>query len=331
MAVYTLLDAASISTLLERYAIGSLAHFEPISSGIENTNYFVWTIKQGAEKQSAWVLTIFENLPEAELPFFTQLTAYLQAQGFFVPAPVLQKDGGDYFHLSIASLTATNQEQFKCGVIVPCLSGEALHAPDMSACHQVADYLARMHLALENFPLTKPVDHGSRWFERRVQQLLSHVQSEDAVLLGEAWARYEGYISDLNACTIGIVHGDLFRDNVLFEQGIISGVIDFYHAGKSPLLFDLAVLANDWAFVEEQAVYDEVKLDVLVQTYAAVRPLSKAELVQWPRFLELAAFRFWLSRLKTLYQPGYQQQIKQGNSIKSPDAMKRILLAAMQR
>ena len=108
----------------------------------------------------------------------------------------------------------------------------------------------------------------------------------------------------------------------------------------------MAVVANDWAVshdkieqlddtfgqaLQGQSVYVESKLDALMQAYTCVRPVTQTEMEFWPRFLEMAAFRFWLSRLKTLHQPGYQENIKQGDCVKSPDAMKLILLAAMQR
>jgi homoserine kinase type II len=348
MAVYTLLDEPVLSAVLMHYDIGSLDHFEPVSSGIENTNYFVWT-KKADQPVTAWVLTIFENLLETELPFFNRLTRHLYQQGFLVPAPLCLKSGCDYFFLPDLFKPEPGEKRHaeedrgektpaaRFGVIVPRFAGEARHDPGLEDCRQAASYIARMHLALERFPAIRTVDHSSSWFESHVCRLKTYLNEEDARMLDQAWVRYQTYIDDLDACPSGIVHGDLFRDNVLFDDGAISGVIDFYHAGFSPLLFDLAVMANDWALAADadlavsDDVYDDSKLETLLHSYASIRPLTGIEIELWPRFLEIAAFRFWLSRLRTLHQPGYQQQIKQGNCVKSPDAMKRILLAAMAR
>jgi homoserine kinase type II len=338
MAVYTLLNKQMIEALLASYAIGQLVRFEPVSSGIENTNYFLWT-KDHEGQMTAWVLTVFEHLPETDLPFFNRLTRHLFQLGFCVPAPVGQLSGNDTFRLSAELLHA---EQAKTGVIVPRFNGAAKPQPDVSDCAQIADFLARMHLALQDFPATRAVDHDMEWFKRRVLQLELCLNDSDAMIMKQAWQRFLGYSHQLDACPSGLVHGDLFRDNVLFDNEGISGVIDFYHAGYSPLLFDLAVIVNDWAVnhvpedVGQQPlgadnVYDERKLRVLIDAYAAVRQLTSVELMLLPRFLEMAALRFWLSRLQTLHLPGYQQQIKEGDCVKSPDEMKRILLAAMAR
>ena len=343
MAVYTILDRELVSRLVADYELGELVEIEPVASGIENTNYFVWT-KKTDQARSAWVLTVFENLVEEQLPFFNRLTHYLFSLGFSVPAPLAMKDGADYFQLSEAELTCGGK---KCGVIVPRFSGKAKERHSIQECQQIAQYMARMHLALQNFPAIRAVDHNFLWFESRVHQLGEHLMKRDSELLEHAWQRYQSYIDKLNACTSGIVHGDLFRDNVLFDAHGISGVIDFYHAGFSPLLFDLAVAANDWVVLanydevpnhsdaeqlsRKGLVYDESKLDAMFQAYISVRPLTQMETELWPRFLELAAFRFWLSRLKTLHLPGYQENIKQGHCLKSPDAMRLILEAAMQR
>ena len=349
MAVYTELNEQAIHAILSAYEIGSLKKFAPVSSGIENTNYFLWTSASGSDLAwSEWVLTIFENLEEKSMPFFNQLTGYLHSHGFLVPAPVIDIQGRDVFHVS-------SNISPKFGVIVPRFKGEAVLFPDISECAVIAKYTARMHLVLEGFPIERPVEHTLEWCRDMVVLLKPSLASEDQSLLACALERYLDYEQKIAACSSGIVHGDLFRDNVLFEKKEISGVIDFYHAGKSAFLFDLAVIANDWAvnfdtlpslfsehsdadnsldFYDQKQldlIYDEQKLNVLIHAYDSVKPLSEAEKKAWPRFLELAAFRFWLSRLKTKYLEGYQQESKTGDVVKSPAAMKLILLAAMNK
>ena len=130
------------------------------------------------------------------------------------------------------------------------------------------------------------------------------------------------------ACPQGIVHGDLFRDNVLFEGAKVSGVIDFYHACQASLLFDLAVLANDWAWDKELGDYDYTLLSAIVDAYQVQRPWTAMERDLWPRCLEIAALRFWISRLVSYYLPGYQKHSVEGDTAKDPNEMKAILLRA---
>ena len=351
MAVYTELNQQAIQGILNSYAMGDLIKFEPISAGIENTNYFIWTSEENhkSEVHKEWVLTIFENLNEQALPFYNQLTAYLKEQGFHVPAPVLNKYGQDVFYIqsNVAS---------KFGVIVPKFKGVALNRPTESECWLIGKYIAEMHSSLIDCPLSRKiqlsreVEHTTSWCTGLVESLKPKVVKQDQELLDLALARYLDYDEVIKQCPNGIVHGDLFRDNVLFENQAVSGVIDFYHAGKTALLFDLAIVANDWTvnfdclpsvFSEESqsipssdlldVMYNEAKLTSLLNAYESIRPLSELEKQVWPSLLELAAFRFWLSRLKTKYLEGYQNDVKKGDVVKSPLGMKLILLAAMNR
>ena len=340
MAVYTVLDAKVISGILKAYDLGTLQRFEPVSSGIENTNYFVWSESE-KHAVSQWVLTIFENLPEASLPFFNALTCHLSQKGFAVPAPQKMKNGQLVF--SIQSV------ETKHGVLVPKLKGAAVEFPDIALCRNIASYTAKMHVALNDFEIIQNMPHSLEWCERLVKVLRPLMPQNDGLLLMRALERYQDYQALIDSCVQGVVHGDLFRDNVLFESREITGAIDFYNAGKTAFLFDLAVIANDWAVnfeklpslfstnecavkdIRPEDIYDEQKLSALVHAYGSVKLISEIEHEAWPRLLELAAFRFWLSRLKTKYLQGYQQNAQAGEVIKSPDAMKAIMLAAMAR
>ena len=342
MAVYTVLDAKVISSILKEYDVGEVVRFEPISSGIENTNYFIWT-KCSDRSSSQWVLTIFENIPECALPFYNDLTLHLQQKGLAVPAPQRMKSGELVF-----SIPRLNQIAKKFGVLVPKFEGKAEDTPSISLCQKVGRFTANMHIASSDFGGVKEIQHSYTWCQQIISELAGLIPQDDLSLLNLALERYQAYQALVERCPSGIVHGDLFRDNVLFDQGEISGVIDFYNAGKTAYLFDLAVIANDWAvnlehlpslfdksqnemICLERDVYDEQKLDALLSSYQVIRPFSQVEKDAWPSLLELAAFRFYLSRLKTKYVEGYQQSAKAGETIKSPDVMKVIMLAAMKR
>ena len=341
MAVYTVLSTNDIVSILRNYDLGALQRFEAISSGIENTNYFLW-LTSNDQVITQWVLTIFENLSESSLPFFNNLTLHLSRKGFAVPAPMQLNNGQFVFEVS-------QQHLNKFGVLVPKFEGRCIDRPDVEACRKIAIFTAKMHKALSDFPDANNIQHSFKWCKELIGELSPLIPEEDLQVLNLALTRYQAYQALIDECPAGVVHGDLFRDNVLFGNGEISGVIDFYNAGKTAFLFDLAVIANDWAVnfeylpalfssseasvegLDLQDIYDEQKVDVLLAAYESERPFTEIEKRVWPRLMELAAFRFYLSRLKTKYTEGYQQEAKAGDVIKSPDAMKLIMLAAMER
>lgn len=313
MAVYTSLQQQDIEQLLLQYDIGMLENYQEISSGIENTNYFVTTAQDNGGSKH-WVLTLFENLDHKELPYFSQLTIHLERAGFDVPAPATDRQGQAIFVL-----------KNKPGVIVPKLLGQPLAQPDSQACTAMGGWLANMHLALKSFSPKRPLVRDVQWARERVDRLKPVMTPDEFLVLKGYFERYQQYQPMLQICTQGTVHGDLFRDNVLFQQGKISGVFDFYHACDATLLFDLAVAANDWT-TGSDGRYNLAKLTSLSQGYKTIRPWSDAEQQAWPYCLELAALRFWLSRLTTCHLPGYQQQSLLGETIKDPNEMKNILL-----
>jgi len=313
MAVYTALSKQEIKQQLSQYNIGDLVDFQEISSGIENTNYFVTTLLQG-QKAKRWVLTLFENLKQHDLPYFCDLTRHLEQDGFNVPAPVVNRLGDSIFCL-----------KDKAGVIVPCLLGTSLNEPDIQACAAVGSYLAGMHLSLRSFSQSRAVQRDVAWMKGQLEKLEGKMDLSEFEMLQGYFIRYCAYQPHLLDCPQGTIHGDLFKDNVLFDGGDVSGVFDFYHACDATLMFDLAVVANDWA-IGANGVHDKAKLASLCEGYQSERLWTDKEKVMWPFCLELAALRFWLSRLVSCYLPGYQQESLAGDTIKDPSEMKVILV-----
>jgi homoserine kinase type II len=318
MAVYTKLATSQMEQLSRHYALESLVSFQEISAGIENTNYFLDTYSQSGGS-TRWVLTIFENLAVQELPFFCALTAYLGEQGFKVPAPLKASDGA-----------YISEVQGKPALVVNCLSGASVDSPNLQHCREVAGYLAKIHLALQDFSQERALVRGGEWMsEQRELLAKSDIEKEDLQLLDRAIKRYQNeYREKLLLCPQGIVHGDLFRDNVLFEGETLSGVIDFYHACQATLLFDLAVLINDWVWDASLNAYDMPALEAVLESYQAFRTFTDEEHQALFYCLELAALRFWISRLVSFHLPGYQQHGAAGDTAKDPDEMKAILLCA---
>lgn len=301
MAVFTTLTTRDLDVILAGYDLGVLISFSPISSGIENTNYFVDTRKDG--KAASWVLTLFENLSAKELPYFVALTQMLAERGLSVPAAVLDRSGQSIFRFGD-----------KPGVLVPKFPGKALTRPRQSHCFQLGEWLARLHQLTMNGKLWRKAPRDREWFEARSKQLMPFLSGEDAYLMHVLRDQWDIWLAQLDVCPKGLIHGDLFRDNVLFRRGQISGVIDFYHSCHAPLVFDLAVAINDWK--------DEAGI---VQGYQAIRALHPEELVALPIARIMAAWSFWLSRLMTKYQAGYQNSAGTGVVIKDPAVMKRLV------
>ncbi len=286
MSVYTPVCEAELAEWLAGYSVGNLIACEPIKAGIENTNYFVDTT------QGRYVLTLFERLPAEELPFYVNLMAHLARHGIPCPAPIAD--------LSDQYLRRLNG---KPAALVTRLPGRSLERPGLAECAELGGLLGRMHLAARSYSAYLENPRGPRWWRFAVREVAPFLSAEQKSLLEaelEFQARHR--FADLPR---GPVHADLFRDNALFENGRISGVVDFYFAGVDCLLYDLAVCANDWCLVDAAADrrLDAARTRALLDACHAVRPFSEAERAAWPAMLRAAALRFWLSRLYDYHLP----------------------------
>ncbi len=302
MSVYTSISKGELEEFLAGYSIGELRKFAGITSGIENTNYYVTT--SGGE----YVLTIFEKLPATELPFFLDLMAYLAEHRIPCAHPARNK-AGNYL----------GELKGKPAALVQRLPGRSLDHPKPIHCAAVGEVLARLHLAGQGFPQSRENDRGPRWWKQTAGALFERLSSEDAALLKEELhfqSRYRSF--DLPR---GIVHADLFRDNVLFEGDKLGGLIDFYYACTDILLFDVAVTANDWCNAADGAL-DERLTRSLLKAYQNIRPITAVERDAWPAMLRAAALRFWLSRLYDMHFP----RPGEITHTKDPEVFKRILI-----
>ncbi len=286
MSVFTPVTEAQLADWLKRYSLGSLATLEPIAAGIENTNYFVST------SQGRYVLTLFEKLTAKELPFYLNLMAHLARHGIPCPAPIAD--------LSDQYLGELNG---KPAALVTRLPGSSVLQPGRAECAQLGALLARMHLAGRSYPGFLENPRGPRWWRETAPQVRPFLDAERKALL-DAEMAFQGLhrFPDLPR---GPVHGDLFRDNALFDAGRLSAVFDYYFAGVDVLLFDVAVCANDWCLVDaaRDRRFDPERVTAFLSEYSAVRPFTPAEREAWPTILRGAALRFWLSRLYDFHLP----------------------------
>lgn len=308
MAVFTEVGESALRSWLEPLGVGELLRFEGIAAGIENTNYFVDT------EAGRWVLTLFERLPLAQLPFYLGLMRHLAARGVTCPDPVTQADGG--YAACLAG---------KPAALVSRLHGHSVSDPDVMQCEQAGRLLAQMHLAARevNAPLSNP--RGLSWCTACITQLEPFVSATQAQCMRDELAAQHthAHSPEYQALPQSAVHADLFRDNLLFDANGVSGVIDFYFAGLDTWVYDLAVACNDWCIDDATGELDPIRLRHLTDAYQALRPLDAVEHRAWPLALRRAALRFWLSRLSDWHLPRAAQLLAR----KDPAHFERILRA----
>lgn len=287
MSVFTTVTADELRDWLKNFSIGHLVSLEGIPAGIENTNYFVDTT------HGRYVLTLFEKLTRAELPFYVHLMAHLARHGIPCPAPIADRDN-EY----LATLNG------KPAMLATRLTGKSQMEPAPAHCAAVGGMLAAMHVAGQSYGRRFANPRGYDWWLQTAPKLFDFLGADDRALLeteiaGQKDGRDKGLCA---ALPFGVVHADLFRDNCLMDGERIGGIIDFYFAGDDYLLFDLAVTLNDWCS-DAAGEIEPRRASAMMTAYHAERPLSAAERDAWPLMLRGAALRFWLSRLYDFHMP----------------------------
>ncbi len=282
MSVYTELTHADISTILADYNLGVLVSFAGIAAGIENSNFFIETDADTMR----YVLTVFERMDASELPYFMHLMKHLAANGLSCPDVMQRGDGSLLFEV-----------QGKKGCIVSCLPGKTLDALNESQLYACGRALAQLHLAGSDFPQCRSNPTGTDWLAENVNAVLEQTAErygqEAAALLSDELDFQSSCVWD--ALPQGVIHGDLFVDNILFEGDQVSGIIDFYYAHDAALVMDIAISINAQAVVLSND--DEARMRMFLAGYTSVRPLMEDEHHALPLLLRLAALRFWVSRL----------------------------------
>lgn len=302
MSVYTKITRLELVTFLSHYALGQLLDYQGITDGIENTNYFVTTTT------GEYVLTLFEELGMEELPYFLNLMAFLAEHE--VPS---------------AHPLADHQQQYlrtlngKPAALVQRLQGCSQMQPQITHCQAIGEALGRLHAVSHAFTDHRNSRRGQDWWCATSHRLMPCLPAEDHALLTTELA-FQLNHSPQNLPQ-GITHSDLFRDNVLFVDTHLSGIIDFYFACNDVFLYDVAITINDWCSDDDGYLIPDKTLAFL-QAYHQQRPFTAAEYQAWPIILRSAALRFWLSRLQDLYFP-YAGEM---THTKDPNFFKRILL-----
>ncbi|MCA6059150.1 homoserine kinase [Thalassolituus sp. ST750PaO-4] len=286
MSVYTSLSQSDTEAFLARFELGTLVSYKGITAGIENTNYFVTCQQQG--RQSEYVLTLFEHHNSSEVREFVRLAHHLGQQGLQVPAPLAARDG-EWLH----SL------KDKPAIICPRLPGEHIHDPQPQHCAAIGRALAELHLAALPLHNRRNDSRGFDWWLAISPELSSDLTREDQRLLEDELRFQTQQRSQWLSLPQGWIHGDLFHDNALFTaDGQVGAILDLYNACDGALLYDLAIIANDWC-CDINGDWKAGCTEALLNGYESVRPLNDAEKNNWNLVLRGAALRFWLSRLLT--------------------------------
>ncbi len=303
MAVYTTVDSSDLQDLLWRYRLGRLLHCEGIADGIENSNYRIDT------DTGAYVLTLIERRRPDELDYFVALMRHLAAQG--VPCPELLQDRDGKVLGCLGGRPA---------ILAVRMPGNSIHRPGRAHCAAIGTALGRMHRAGRGFGPRREHDRGLHWWKRAAARVSAALDASGRALLDaeiDFQARHPA-----RGLPCGAIHTDLFRDNALFEGDRLSGLLDFHDACHGALLYDLAVVANDWCSREDGRL-DQGRLSALLAAYGRERPFSREESGHWPVMLRAAALRFWLSRLLE-QEAGRTGPLVQA---RDPDEYRRILEA----
>jgi len=281
LAVYTDISEDDLKWFLTEYDVGTLLSYKGIAEGVENSNFLLHTTK------GALILTLYEKrVDPGDLPFFLGLMHHLAERGLSCPLPLPRSDGALLGELS-----------GRPAAVISFLEGMWLRKPAAKHCREVGRALAQMHLAGEGFELTRrnalSVDGWRPLWDKsadRADEVETGLRDEipgELDLLEARWPK------DLPT---GVIHADLFQDNVFFIGDELSGLIDFYFACNDILAYDVATCLNAWCF-EKDGSFNLTKGMALLEGYESVRPLSDAEVAALPLLARGSAIRFFLTRL----------------------------------
>jgi len=281
VAVYTDVGAEELTAFLADYDAGQLLSYKGIAEGVENSNFLVHT------SAGHFILTLYERRVAAkDLPFFLALMEHLHARGITCPQPVKNKAG-----------EVLGKIARRPAALITFLDGMWIRRPTAAHCAALGDVLARLHLAGLDFGKRRPnalsVDDWRPLYEscrdraNKLQRDLEQFLASELSRLEKDWPR---------ELPRGVIHADLFPDNVFFLGNKLSGLIDFYFACTDALAYDIAICLNAWCFETDHS-YNVPKGRNLLQAYARVRPLSEEERAALPLLARGAAMRFLLTRL----------------------------------
>jgi homoserine kinase type II len=302
MSVYTKVTTDELKAFLLRYSLGNLVSHAGIEAGVTNTNYWLET------DTGAFVLTLYEHFDADSLHYALSLQHHLASNGVSCAAPVVDNQG-----------LLFSQLNDRPAAIVCRVPGSVCRKPSADQCALIGAELARFHLAGRDFKLRRLNNRGLDWCLTTLEQLRFVLSDADLRLANSVIQSCQ--TSKLIDLPLGALHGDLFHDNALFDGDGLGGIVDFDYACHDYFVYDIAVTVNDWC-IDADGVLEADKLQALLTAYGDNRPLLDCEHAALPLMLQLAALRFWLSRL---YDKSFPRE-GELTFVKDPDEFRQMLL-----
>ena len=309
MQALTQLADTHLEDALSRYDIGQLKRYWPASNGIENSNYFVTT--EHNQRLRQFVLTIMEQPANAGNAYVGMMDALFEG-GLPVAPPIR----------NLADL-AIEDVCGKPAMLQPRLLGHHVCNPTRKQISAIARFVARMHLQMQTSNIALPAYPREHiWLSERCELTRGYLSYGHSTLLHTSLQQVTSLLArhDVAALPRGMIHGDMFRDNVLFNEHGLSGVLDFHHAAHGYWIYDLAVIANDWC-TDASGLLDAERTTAMLKAYHQIRPLEDAELWFFSTFCLYAALTFWLSRLSVALEQKHSQRLR----FKNPEEFGRIV------
>lgn len=314
MSVYTRLSLSQVQDFSSQYGL-QVTGIQPIQGGIENSNYFVH-LQDGRQL----VLTIFEEINNHEAGLLVPVLSHLAAAGMPVANPLTSLNGQQILNL-----------MQKPAQLAPRLAGSHPMQPDLAQVASMGAGLARLHVALLHYDLQRESNHGQAWWQQTAAQMLLSLPAQQRDLLQRVFNDFSTAQLTYPQRPCGLIHGDLFRDNTLFEADILSGVLDFSELSSDELLLDIAICLNDFCSAWPDVVLDHAKAQTFLQAYHQLRPITADEQQLLPVYLAMAACRFWLSRLQVAQRNASENRGGEHILQKDPEEMRLMLMQRLNQ
>ena len=301
MSVYTILKNKHIKEILSLYNIGSLKSFDGISDGITNTNYFLNTDK------GKYVITIFEDIKKTKVTKYLKLMNFFSKKGLCAPEIMVTKSGD----------LLTTVEKKPCSIMQK-LSGKTVNESNNMLCKSLGEVIGTFHNFSQQYQGMISNSRDIKWIEKTIKKIEGHLEPNQLNLIKHCNKVFKKIFSLNLPC--GVIHSDLFRDNVLANNNKITGIIDYYYSFNGPLIYELAVIANDWC-VNKNGSINAKKYHSFINSYNSVRTITKKEMKQMNNAMIAAGLRFYLSRLVDKIFP----KVGEITHIKDPSTFENIL------
>ncbi|MDA9221829.1 homoserine kinase [Methylophilaceae bacterium] len=293
MAVYTSLSQSEVETFISKFNIGKLKSYAGISGGVTNSNFFINTDSCEA------VLTIFEELNFEDLDYYFSFMQHLSTHGFLCPRPISDSNNNLIHDL-----------KGKPAALISKLPGKVFEEINDHQLIELAKSFAEMHLISLKFNTQKKNERDLQWMKDTFSMFANKISSEQRELINEELSFLENLSENLPR---GVIHADLFRDNVLFEENRLGGIIDFYYACNDFFIYDIAIVINDWC-IDPNGIIIERRKKLFIEAYDSIRQLNNSEHEALNSYLRLAAMRFLISR----FRDQFNEKDAELNTIKDP-------------